>query len=161
MHCASLNPSQSSPRNSIFGRAAGRFYIAQSSVSQQMQKLEAELGVALFYRSSRKVALTPAGSHAVMTDRPHRNEFSGRAPGASAAPQRDTGILLGAGPGQQSTSSRICSARYISATCTRTMPMICCPLKKPRRGHRPGPGDRDSASALARLRNRTGPTVSS
>lgn len=45
-----------------FGRAASRLYVAQSSVSQQLQKLEAELGVSLFYRSSRKVALTPAGS---------------------------------------------------------------------------------------------------
>lgn len=44
-----------------FGRAAEREHIAQSVVSAQISKLEQELGVALFERTSRRVSLTPAG----------------------------------------------------------------------------------------------------
>jgi DNA-binding transcriptional LysR family regulator len=44
-----------------FGRAAQRLFLAQPSVSQQLQKLEAEVGVRLVHRSSRSVQLTPAG----------------------------------------------------------------------------------------------------
>src|SRR5207302_6902441 len=44
-----------------FGRAAARLYISQQSSSNQIHKLEHTLGTDLFVRTSRQVALTPAG----------------------------------------------------------------------------------------------------
>lgn len=46
---------------SHIGRAAARLFMAQSSLSQSLQQLEAELGVALFHRHPRGVTPTPAG----------------------------------------------------------------------------------------------------
>src|SRR3954464_2799804 len=45
-----------------FRRAAERLHMAQSSVSQQVRTLEAELGVALFDRNRRGASLTAAGT---------------------------------------------------------------------------------------------------
>jgi DNA-binding transcriptional LysR family regulator len=44
-----------------FGRAAERLYVAQPVLSRQVRKLEQELGTDLLVRTSRSVALTPAG----------------------------------------------------------------------------------------------------
>ncbi len=44
-----------------FTKAAARLYVAQPSLSQAIQQLERELGVALFNRGTRTVTLTPSG----------------------------------------------------------------------------------------------------
>jgi DNA-binding transcriptional LysR family regulator len=44
-----------------FRKAAERLHVAQPAVSEQVRKLEQELGVKLFNRSQRSVALTTAG----------------------------------------------------------------------------------------------------
>jgi DNA-binding transcriptional LysR family regulator len=45
-----------------FRRAAERLHVAQPAVSEQIRKLEAELGVLLLHRTQRSVVLTEAGT---------------------------------------------------------------------------------------------------
>ena len=49
-------------RHRNFTRAAEDIHLSQSAVSQQVSRLEAELGIALFERTSRRVIPTEAGS---------------------------------------------------------------------------------------------------
>ena len=52
---------ESVSRHLHFTRAADELNVAQPSVSQQIRKLETELGTPLFHRMKRRVALTEAG----------------------------------------------------------------------------------------------------
>src|SRR5215510_10652648 len=52
---------ESVSRHLHFTRAAEELHVAQPSVSQQIRKLEHELGTPLFHRMKRHVALTEAG----------------------------------------------------------------------------------------------------
>jgi DNA-binding transcriptional LysR family regulator len=52
-----------------FTRAAERMYIAQPALSEQIRKLEGELGVELLRRTTRKVELTAAGQEFLLRAR--------------------------------------------------------------------------------------------
>jgi LysR family hydrogen peroxide-inducible transcriptional activator len=45
-----------------FGRAAERCGVSQPTLSQQVRKLESYLGVSIFERTKRRVAVTPQGT---------------------------------------------------------------------------------------------------
>jgi DNA-binding transcriptional LysR family regulator len=64
-----------------FGRAAERLHIVQSAVSQQLRRLERELGLSLFERTTRTVRLTEAGRRL----RPHAERILADVAGAQAA----------------------------------------------------------------------------
>jgi DNA-binding transcriptional LysR family regulator len=76
-----------------FRRAADRLYVAQPAVSEQVRKLEAELGVRLFDRTHRSVSLTAPGAALLDEARRvlHRADVAQRA--ARHAGQRELGRL--------------------------------------------------------------------
>lgn len=58
----SLQMFESAARHGSFTRAADELAVTESAVSRQIATLEARLGVALFHRIRKRIALTPAGS---------------------------------------------------------------------------------------------------
>lgn len=82
-----------------FGRAAEASYVSQPTLSTQLKKLEAELGVPLFERTSRAVLLTAAGETIVERARRVLAEVADmRALAARAADPRSGRIRLGIFP---------------------------------------------------------------
>jgi DNA-binding transcriptional LysR family regulator len=75
-----------------FGRAAERLGVAQPPLSQAIQRLERELGVELFDRSRRQVALTVAG-----------RLLTAEAPALLAAEERVRLVMRKAGDGEIGT----------------------------------------------------------
>jgi len=96
-----------------FGKAAAALSISAPSLSQQISRLEATIGVKLFDRNSRRVVLTPAGGQLLPLARIVRGDHDRVLEWATAQQHRDDGGLLrigmvaaGAGP----LSTRILAA---------------------------------------------------
>ncbi|GAA3117637.1 LysR family transcriptional regulator [Planomonospora alba] len=76
-----------------FGNAAVRLGMAQPPLSQRIRRLEEELGVRLFDRSSRQVRLTPAGQALL----PEAREIVARVERLRALAERGEGQVLRVG----------------------------------------------------------------
>ncbi|NEB76701.1 LysR family transcriptional regulator [Streptomyces sp. SID14478] len=82
-----------------FGRAAARLSIAQPALSKAVRRIESRLGVALFHRSSRHVALTPSGEALLEHGRHALNAMSAAVRSARRAAESDTHLRLVLKPG--------------------------------------------------------------
>jgi DNA-binding transcriptional LysR family regulator len=78
-------------RDESFTSAARRLHVAQPGISQQIRRLEAELGQRLFDRSNTPIRLTPAG-HAFL---PHARDALNAAETARAALAQLQGVISG------------------------------------------------------------------
>ncbi|MCS5721102.1 LysR family transcriptional regulator [Herbiconiux sp. CPCC 203407] len=82
-----------------FGRAADSLFVSQSVVSQEVRRLEQRLGLALFDRSTRSVALTAAGAALLPTARALLASAGDFAQAAAAAGRARSGrVRLAASP---------------------------------------------------------------
>ncbi|TQK95693.1 DNA-binding transcriptional LysR family regulator [Streptomyces puniciscabiei] len=89
-----------------FGRAAERLHIVQSAVSQQIQRLERELGAELFDRSPRRVRLTGAGERLL----PEARAVLAAAEKARASVAAPAGLRLGTSTGLGAHLDRVLAA---------------------------------------------------
>src|ERR671939_485288 len=76
-----------------FSRAAERLYIAQPALSEQIKRLEGELGVELLRRTTRRVELTPAGEEFLRRARRILAEADAALADASRAARGETGSI--------------------------------------------------------------------
>src|SRR3954453_12910345 len=78
-------------RHRHFTRAAEALYVTQPALSQQIRRLEAELGLALLRRTSRGVELTDAGADLLV----HAERVLAEVAAARADMARHTGVTRG------------------------------------------------------------------
>lgn len=76
-----------------FSRAAERLQIAQPALSQQIRKLEAEIGVELFHRTKRRVQLSAAGEAMLRPARQTLDEAVAAVEAAQRAARGEIGHL--------------------------------------------------------------------
>src|SRR5262245_22182399 len=76
-----------------FGRAAARLNVVQPAVSQTLKSLEQEIGVLLFSRTKRAVALTAAGHSFLLHARRALEELESGSADARRAASGESGRL--------------------------------------------------------------------
>ncbi|GAB3452757.1 HTH-type transcriptional regulator PtxR [Massilia terrae] len=76
-----------------FTAAAERLNVAPAKVSLEIARLEAQLGVALFSRTTRKVALTEAGESLHQQSKPLLEQLQAAVDGLHVSPDQLTGTL--------------------------------------------------------------------
>jgi DNA-binding transcriptional LysR family regulator len=78
-----------------FGRAAAREHVAQSALSQQLQRLERELGVLLLERTTHQVQLSAAGATFLLEARQILNHVDRAAVAAQRAARSTPSLRVG------------------------------------------------------------------
>src|SRR5580693_5938356 len=118
-----------------FGRAATKLGIAQPALSKTVRQLERRLGVTLFERTSRAVALTEAGRVLSREARVALDAVSAAALRTQRAGTRDPRLILAMKPGgdagQKHCRLRWSSGRTPLACCARDRRMPRCCTRRP------------------------------
>lgn len=86
-----------------FTAAAERLNVAPAKVSLEIARLEAQLGIALFSRTTRKVVLTEAGESLHQQAKPLLMQLQAAVDGLNATPEELSGILRVAAPVDHAT----------------------------------------------------------
>lgn len=107
-----------------FGRAALRLSIAQPALSKAVRRVESRLGVQLFTRSSRHVALTPAGEALLRHGRHALNAVSTAARRAQQAADANPPLRLVIKPGGDANLLSSVLAGYASQPDARRVDIL-------------------------------------
>src|SRR6478609_10852280 len=107
-----------------FGRAAARLSIAQPALSKAVRRVEARLGVQLLERSSRHVALTPAGETLLRQGRLALDAVAAAVRGARRAADGDAQLRLVLKPGGDAGLLSAILAVYATRPGARTVEIL-------------------------------------
>lgn len=76
---AALRAFEAAARHQNFSRAAEEIHLTHGAISHQVRALEQDLGVALFTRNGKRIAITPEGQRFALTVRTSLQEIAGAA----------------------------------------------------------------------------------